>query len=59
MDSSAGSEVAELSRELKLPYAEQGDAAGIPVVLLHGFLDSLRSFELVLAHLPGLFTRSR
>lgn len=53
MDSSAGSKVAELSRELKLPYAEQGDAAGIPVVLLHGFLDSLRSFELVLAHLPG------
>jgi non-heme chloroperoxidase len=48
-----GSKVAELSRELKLPYAEQGDAARIPVVLLHGFLDSLRSFELVLAHLPG------
>jgi non-heme chloroperoxidase len=37
---------------LRLPYVEQGDAAGVPVVLLHAFLDSWRSFERVLAALP-------
>lgn len=35
-----------------LEYAEQGDATGIPVILLHGYTDSWRSFELVLPHLP-------
>jgi non-heme chloroperoxidase len=42
----------ELSTQVKLPYAEQGDASGVPVLLLHGFADSWRSFELVLPHLP-------
>ena len=36
----------------KLPYVEQGDPAGVPVVLLHGVTDSWRSFEGVLPHLP-------
>lgn len=38
---------------LRLPYVEQGDRAGVPVVLLHAFADSWRSFEGVLPHLPG------
>jgi pimeloyl-ACP methyl ester carboxylesterase len=42
----------ELRNHVTLPYAEQGDASGVPVLLLHGFADSWRSFELVLPHLP-------
>ena len=42
----------ELSTEVNLPYAEQGDPFGVPVVFLHGFLDSWHSFERVLPHLP-------
>lgn len=42
----------ELSSGVKLPYAEWGDPAGVPVVLLHGYADSWRTFELVLPHLP-------
>lgn len=42
----------ELPGGVRLPYAEQGDRAGIPVVLLHGYTDSWRSFERVLPHLP-------
>jgi pimeloyl-ACP methyl ester carboxylesterase len=41
-----------LSSGVTLPYVEQGDPAGVPVVLLHGFTDSWRSFERVLPHLP-------
>jgi non-heme chloroperoxidase len=37
---------------IELPYVEQGDASGVPVVLLHGATDSWRSFEPVLPHLP-------
>jgi len=36
-----------------LPYVEQGDPTGTPVVLLHGFTDSLHSWDLVLPHLPS------
>jgi non-heme chloroperoxidase len=43
----------ELPTGVKLPYVEQGDAAGVPVVLLHGVTDSWRSFEPVLPYLPG------
>jgi pimeloyl-ACP methyl ester carboxylesterase len=35
-----------------LPYVEQGDAAGTPVIFLHGVTDSWRSFELILPSLP-------
>jgi pimeloyl-ACP methyl ester carboxylesterase len=42
----------ELSNKLKFSYAEQGSASGIPVIFLHGYTDSWRSFELVLPHLP-------
>lgn len=44
---------AALSTGVTLRYVEQGDAAGIPVILLHGVTDSWRSFEAVLAHLPA------
>jgi non-heme chloroperoxidase len=37
---------------IELPYKEQGDATGVPVVMLHGVTDSWRSFEHVLPHLP-------
>ena len=37
---------------VRLPYAEQGDPSGVPVILLHGVTDSWRSFEPVLPHLP-------
>ena len=36
---------------VRLPYAEQGDPSGVPVILLHGVTDSWRSFEPVLPHL--------
>ncbi len=42
----------ELPNRVRLQYIEQGDASGVPVVLLHGFADSWHSFELVLPHLP-------
>ena len=42
----------ELPTGVVLPYVEQGDAAGVPVLLLHGVTDSWRSFEPVLPHLP-------
>jgi non-heme chloroperoxidase len=42
----------ELPGRVKLPYAEQGDPSGVPVVLLHAIADSWRSFERVLSDLP-------
>ncbi len=42
----------ELPNQVKLPYVEQGDPLGVPVVLLHAIADSWRSFERVLPHLP-------
>jgi non-heme chloroperoxidase len=38
---------------VSLPFAEAGDASGLPVVLLHGITDSGRSFEGVMRHLPS------
>jgi pimeloyl-ACP methyl ester carboxylesterase len=43
---------AVISDEVKLPYIEKGDVSGIPVIFLHGITDSLRSFDLMLPHLP-------
>jgi pimeloyl-ACP methyl ester carboxylesterase len=37
---------------LHIPYLEQGNPDGVPVVLLHGLTDSHRSYEPVLAELP-------
>jgi non-heme chloroperoxidase len=41
-----------LSTGVTLPYVEQGEAAGVPLLLLHGYTDSWRSWELVLPYLP-------
>lgn len=43
---------AQLTTDVRLTYAEQGDPEGMPVILLHGVTDSWRSFEPVLPHLP-------
>lgn len=42
-----------LSTGVTLQYVEQGDKTGVPVILLHGFTDSWRSWELVLPQLPA------
>jgi non-heme chloroperoxidase len=42
-----------LPNQVTLPYVEQGDPTGVPVLLLHGYTDSWRSFEGVLPHLPA------
>jgi pimeloyl-ACP methyl ester carboxylesterase len=42
----------EIPNGIRLPYVEQGDPSGVPMVLLHGFTDSWHSFERVLPHLP-------
>jgi pimeloyl-ACP methyl ester carboxylesterase len=41
-----------LRSRIKLQYVEQGNRSGVPIVLLHGYTDSCRSFELLLPHLP-------
>ena len=47
--------VVQLSNGVKLPYVEQGEALGVPLVLLHGFAGSWRSFQRLLPHLPDAF----
>ena len=42
----------KLPSGIRLPYAERGDPAGVPLLLLHGYTDSWRSFAPLLAHLP-------
>lgn len=42
-----------ISDQVRLPYVEQGDPAGTPLLLLHGFACSWREFEAVLQHLPA------
>ncbi|WP_119460284.1 alpha/beta fold hydrolase [Rhodospirillaceae bacterium SYSU D60014] len=44
-----------LPHGLTLPYVEQGDPEGPPVLFLHGYTDSWRSFARVLGHLPPRF----
>lgn len=40
---------------VSLSVAERGDPAGRPLVLLHGYTDSWRSWEPLLSALPGFF----
>jgi non-heme chloroperoxidase len=44
--------IARLTGEVELPYVESGAGDGIPVVFLHAYADSWRSFESVLSLLP-------
>ena len=41
-----------LPNRIRIPYVEQGDNDGVPVVFLHGTTDSWRSFEPLLPLLP-------
>lgn len=43
----------QLSTGVNLEYAEQGDATGTPVILLHGYTESRLSYQQVLPLLPG------
>lgn len=43
---------ARLSNGLRLPYVEQGDHSGVPVLFLHAYVESWRYFEGLLAYLP-------
>lgn len=43
----------KLSNGMGLPYVEQGDPEGIPMLLLHGYTDSWMSFAPVLPQLPA------
>jgi non-heme chloroperoxidase len=38
--------------EISLPYVEQGDPSGVPLLMIHGATDSWRAYEPVLRHLP-------
>ena len=44
--------LAALREGFELPYVEQGAPDGVPVVLLHGWVDSLRCFDQLLSRLP-------
>jgi non-heme chloroperoxidase len=43
---------ATLASGIALEYVEQGDSSGLPLLLLHGYTDSWRSFQPLLAALP-------
>ena len=43
----------QLSNGISLEYAEQGDPRGLPVICLHGYSDSWKSFMLSVPHLPS------
>jgi len=43
----------EVRTGVRMPYFEQGDPSGVPLVLVHAVGDSQRIFEGVLAHLPA------
>lgn len=42
----------ELANKLELQYAEKGKKEGAALILLHGFGDSWKTFELLLPHFP-------
>jgi len=44
---------AHLPNGLTLPYVQQGPGSGVPIVLLHAYADSWRSFDRVLSYLPS------
>lgn len=49
----ASAPLSPVSPRLSLPYLVQGNRAGIPVILLHGYSDSLHSYDQLLPHLPA------
>jgi non-heme chloroperoxidase len=53
MESTLVPRFVSLETGVRLEYVEQGQADGLPIILLHGVTDSWRSFELVLQRLPA------
>jgi pimeloyl-ACP methyl ester carboxylesterase len=53
LESSIATRPVRLPSGIRLDCAEQGDPRGLPVLFLHGYTDSWRSFATVLDHLPG------
>jgi pimeloyl-ACP methyl ester carboxylesterase/tetratricopeptide (TPR) repeat protein len=45
----------DLPNGTRLAYVERGDSGGTPVIMLHGYTDSWRSFSQVLPHMPDSF----
>ena len=43
----------ELPNQVRIPYIEQGDRKGVPVILLHGYPDSSYSYTPLLPYLPS------
>src|SRR4051812_47128348 len=50
--SAAATKSVTLRNGIELPYIEQGDPTGVPVILLHGYSDSCYSFYRLLPFLP-------
>jgi pimeloyl-ACP methyl ester carboxylesterase len=42
----------KIFNNLVIPYVEQGNPSGVPLIFLHAIADSWHIFELVLSHLP-------
>jgi non-heme chloroperoxidase len=42
---------ADLPNQIRVPYIEQGNSSGVPVIFLHGFAGSLHDFQRLLPHL--------
>lgn len=53
MDMTAIMQSVRLENEIQLTFSEKGDADGVPVLLVHGFTDSHRSFEPLMESLPS------
>jgi pimeloyl-ACP methyl ester carboxylesterase len=52
---SANMKTAALATGVTLPFVEQGDPGGLPVIFLHGITDSHRSYQPLLDALPKNF----
>jgi non-heme chloroperoxidase len=52
LDAAPAIKSVDLPTGVTLPYVEQGDPFGVALLLVPGFLDTWRSFELVLPHIP-------
>jgi non-heme chloroperoxidase len=55
---SANTKTVALATGVTLPFVEQGDPNGLPVIFLHGITDSHRSYQPVLDALPKNFRAS-
>lgn len=49
----AQAQLVTLANGTRMSFRESGDPAGLPLLCLHGYGDSLRSFERMMPHLPA------